>query len=381
MISGLVRPHYVVLLPPMHVRVERVRSRAGHGVTDPGATPPRSTSSTASARAPTKTDVAQRDVVALTHGHQVHDDPSEPARHQESSVTTRPALVMVRDIPVQSVREHHMLPFVGVAHIGYLPRDRILGLSKFRPGWSTCPVGPRRKNGSSTASRTTSSGSSSRRVGAGHEHHRDRWQPGRRQRGRRASHSRLHRRDHPYRRRSAPAGRASSGRLVRVPRGRAAPAVHAGCWVTASSAAQPSRNAVSTAVRAPVTRLTSSPSQLTNPTVSHASVSLTTRHWPPWVSHRDNTATRPPGGPVSGRRCPSREAPTSMRSARPSRPIPDSRARLTDVPIRYTSPCGRLLTRVVSAPTAPTLAAPPGEPKGATRPVRVSLKKASLSAR
>jgi GTP cyclohydrolase IA len=40
-------------------------------------------------------------------------------------------LVLVRDIPVRSVCEHHMLPFVGVAHIGYLPGDRILGLSKF----------------------------------------------------------------------------------------------------------------------------------------------------------------------------------------------------------------------------------------------------------
>jgi len=40
-------------------------------------------------------------------------------------------LVLVRDIPVQSVCEHHILPFVGVAHIGYLPSNRILGLSKF----------------------------------------------------------------------------------------------------------------------------------------------------------------------------------------------------------------------------------------------------------
>ena len=40
-------------------------------------------------------------------------------------------LVLVREIPVQSVCEHHMLPFVGVAHIGYLPGARILGLSKF----------------------------------------------------------------------------------------------------------------------------------------------------------------------------------------------------------------------------------------------------------
>jgi len=39
-------------------------------------------------------------------------------------------LVMATGIPVQSLCEHHLLPFTGVAHIGYLPGDRILGLSK-----------------------------------------------------------------------------------------------------------------------------------------------------------------------------------------------------------------------------------------------------------
>ncbi|MGZ4452336.1 MAG: GTP cyclohydrolase I FolE [Nocardioidaceae bacterium] len=40
-------------------------------------------------------------------------------------------LVLVEDIPVRSLCEHHMLPFTGVAHVGYLPADRVLGLSKF----------------------------------------------------------------------------------------------------------------------------------------------------------------------------------------------------------------------------------------------------------
>jgi GTP cyclohydrolase I len=39
-------------------------------------------------------------------------------------------LVVARAIPVRSVWEHHLLPFVGVAHVGYLPGERILGLSK-----------------------------------------------------------------------------------------------------------------------------------------------------------------------------------------------------------------------------------------------------------
>ncbi|WP_433272207.1 GTP cyclohydrolase I FolE [Actinosynnema sp. CS-041913] len=39
-------------------------------------------------------------------------------------------LVLARGIPVQSLCEHHLLPFHGVAHVGYLPGDRVLGLSK-----------------------------------------------------------------------------------------------------------------------------------------------------------------------------------------------------------------------------------------------------------
>ena len=39
-------------------------------------------------------------------------------------------LVLARAIPVRSVCEHHLLPFTGLAHVGYLPGQRILGLSK-----------------------------------------------------------------------------------------------------------------------------------------------------------------------------------------------------------------------------------------------------------
>ena len=39
-------------------------------------------------------------------------------------------LVVLRDIPVISFCEHHMLPVIGKAHVGYLPTDRVVGISK-----------------------------------------------------------------------------------------------------------------------------------------------------------------------------------------------------------------------------------------------------------
>lgn len=39
-------------------------------------------------------------------------------------------MVVVKDIPLTSVCEHHMVPFIGYAHVGYIAREKVVGLSK-----------------------------------------------------------------------------------------------------------------------------------------------------------------------------------------------------------------------------------------------------------
>ncbi len=54
-----------------------------------------------------------------------------PKKHLEKFFTEKyDEVVLVRDISFCSMCEHHMLPFVGKAHIGYLPDGKVIGLSK-----------------------------------------------------------------------------------------------------------------------------------------------------------------------------------------------------------------------------------------------------------
>ncbi|MFG0335073.1 MAG: GTP cyclohydrolase I FolE [Maioricimonas sp. JB049] len=56
---------------------------------------------------------------------------SDPGRHLHKVFEEQyDELVLVRDISFNSMCEHHLLPFMGVAHVGYLPRGRVVGLSK-----------------------------------------------------------------------------------------------------------------------------------------------------------------------------------------------------------------------------------------------------------
>ena len=57
-------------------------------------------------------------------------DPGEYLRRTFEEVDGYDEMVMLRDIPFESFCEHHMAPIIGRAHVGYLPTDRVVGISK-----------------------------------------------------------------------------------------------------------------------------------------------------------------------------------------------------------------------------------------------------------
>jgi len=58
----------------------------------------------------------------------MHEDPK---KHLKSTFTENyDEIVLLRDIPFYSICEHHLMPFIGSAHVAYLPTGSVLGISK-----------------------------------------------------------------------------------------------------------------------------------------------------------------------------------------------------------------------------------------------------------
>ena len=69
--------------------------------------------------------------VAEAYTHVLSGLHEDPTRNLETSFPAEGHdTVLLRDVPLASMCEHHLLPFVGKAHVGYEPEDRVVGLSE-----------------------------------------------------------------------------------------------------------------------------------------------------------------------------------------------------------------------------------------------------------
>ena len=69
--------------------------------------------------------------VARMYAELLAGSAEDPKEHLRSVFTENyDEIVLLRDIPFYSICEHHLLPFIGSAHIAYLPKGRVLGVSK-----------------------------------------------------------------------------------------------------------------------------------------------------------------------------------------------------------------------------------------------------------
>lgn len=71
--------------------------------------------------------------VAAAHAEYYAGLAADPLDHLADALPVDPAtgdLVMLRDIELRSMCEHHLLPFLGVVHIAYAPREKIVGLGR-----------------------------------------------------------------------------------------------------------------------------------------------------------------------------------------------------------------------------------------------------------
>ncbi|MFB0986751.1 MAG: GTP cyclohydrolase I FolE, partial [Phycisphaerales bacterium] len=76
-------------------------------------------------------DTPKRVVKAMNeHYWGYHADPFEPLARTFSEVENYDELVLLQNMEIQSHCEHHMVPFVGKAHVAYIPSGKVVGLSK-----------------------------------------------------------------------------------------------------------------------------------------------------------------------------------------------------------------------------------------------------------